>query len=458
MKKELVLEEIYRQNKHWENAADFLLEIDRFSFKRTVFAQLWRFIESRQILSLVGLRRVGKTVLLRQLIKELLPAVNSKDIFFLTFDEALIVKGAGFADYLNVYLEKIADRKNKIFIFIDEIQYVPKWQHILKRYYDTEPNIKFIISGSSSLFIKKRTTESLAGRIYEFALPPLDFVEYLEIKNVDTEVLEGVKKFSVQIGSKITPDQDLEHFFNSYKSRLESHFEDYLAFGQFPEIVNETDIQIRKKYLREAIFRKTIEYDIPRIFGIEKVEELKFLFQVIANETGSVVEIGNLARETELDQKTLKKYLEYFEASFLVFVVYNFSKSFRKSKKSLKKVYLGSPNFYSTFHETPKSGTALAQVGFLAENYCFLLLKKYFEYISFYRVRQAEFDFIAANDLLQTDQFKFIEVKYRNEILNKDYRFIYREARKKSNYFFVISKNELDIKEGCAIIPIWLVR
>jgi len=458
MKKSLILKEIYRQNKHWNAPEEFFDELKSITYKRKLFFEILPYIAKRQIISIVGLRRVGKTILLKQIIRHLMEKGGGESIFFLTFDEAILPKGISVVDYLDEYLEKIAPPKRTVYVFFDEIQYSKNWQHIVKRYYDTEPRIKFIVSGSSSLFLRKKTTESLAGRIYEFLLPVLSFEEYLELKKSGEALLKGYTAAAISLGEEITADPSREKFFSQYGSRMEREFEAYIKFGQFPEIANEKSASVIKKYLVDAVYKKTIEYDIPRIFGVERIDELKFLFQVLANEAGAIIETGNIAREVGIDEKTVKKYFHYFEESFLIFLIYNFSKSIRKSRRLLKKVYLGSPNFSSAFFDWAKDGENNYKMGFLAENYCASLLKKKYQSVSFYRIRKDEIDFLAADDISNLSGRCYVEVKYRENIPRKGLEFIARTAKKSGSRFMIVTKNDFRIEKDGVFAPIWMLK
>lgn len=460
MEKTAIIQEIYRQNKHWSQGDFVFNDIKNVHFKRKLFYEMLPYLAKKQVLSIVGLRRVGKTFILKQLIQYLISTgVDVKQILLLSFDEALLTKKLNLAHYLDVYLKEITDTGKMCFIFLDEIQYSEKWQHIIKRYYDTEPNIKFIVSGSSSLFLKKKTTESLVGRIFEFYLPTLSFEEYLELKNIDSALLDNYQDVSITFGQKEIKDKNtVKSFVDQHWAFMEKHFEQYLFYGQFPEIANEIELNIVTKYLSESVYKKTIEYDIPRIFGIERIQELKFLFQVLVNEVGSIVEIDNITREIGLDKKTIKEYFEYLENSFLVYFIYNFSKSFRKSRRLTKKVYLGSTNFFSVFHDFSNIELKNQYLGLLAENYFMLVLKKTYQYISFYRVRKNELDFVGSNDLLDKTQYQYFEVKYRENFTHRDLRFISKIAGKNNARFLVASKNTFEINPTYSIIPVWLFK
>ena len=107
MEKDLILKEILSQNKHWKGDISFF---EQQKHKRKLFAKLINYISDRQIISIVGIRRTGKTILLKQLIKHLIDEkkVNSRDILFLSFDEVLVTGKLTLKKYLDVYLDQIA--------------------------------------------------------------------------------------------------------------------------------------------------------------------------------------------------------------------------------------------------------------------------------------------------------------------------------------------------------------
>jgi len=464
MEKELILKEIIAQNKHWENEKSFF---EHQKHKRKLFFELVKYLAERQIISVVGLRRTGKTILLKQLIQYLIEnnKVNSGNIFFLSFDEALITSKLTLKDYLDTFLEDILKKesKSKIYIFLDEIQYIEKWQHILKRYYDTRQNIKFIVSGSSSLFLKKRTTESLAGRIYEFKLKPLSFEEFLELSDVSSTLFSEYQKYSLSAGQLIPQysQKDYDFFLARNGNTLRDYFEEYLVYYQFPEMVLQKDADKIRKYISESIYKKTIEYDIPKLFGVEKVDELKFLFRMLVAENGSLLEFKTISSEAGIEENTLKKYISYFQESFLVDLIYNYSKSFRKSKRLQKKGYITSPNFFTAIRTDWKDNPILKAeyMGIFAETYIFNLLREKYQYLSFYRKGQDEIDFVASNDYRNIAEHKLIEVKYVNTIRWDDVKFIEKTAKKifKTKYI-IYSKNKFKIDERKLIIPCFLIK
>ncbi len=154
-------------------------------YKRQLFYDLEKNLNKRQILSITGLRRIGKITLIFQLIQKLIEdKIETKNIFYFSFDE--------YTENLDELIEFYKQIKNKdlrdenIYIFLDEIQKLNNWENQIKKYYDLYPKIKFIISGSESLFISTKTKERLAGRLFEYILKPLFFKEFLMIKEEST--------------------------------------------------------------------------------------------------------------------------------------------------------------------------------------------------------------------------------------------------------------------------------
>ncbi|MFZ2188016.1 MAG: ATP-binding protein [Candidatus Moraniibacteriota bacterium] len=464
MQKDLILREIIDQNKHWKNDSSFF---EHQKHKRKLFFELLKYLPERQILSIVGLRRTGKTIILKQLIEHLIKkeGVNAGSIFFLSFDEVLVSPKMMLKNYLDVFLDKLLKEEagKSVYIFLDEVQYIDKWQHILKRYYDNNPKLKFIISGSSSLFLKKKTTESLAGRIYEFKLLPLSFDEFLELANVDLELILGYRKYSLSAGKLVSEYSQNEYavFLANNGKVLAKFFEDYLLYYQFPELVLQKDRDKIKKYISESVYKKAIEYDIPKLFGVEKIDELKFIFQMLVNENSSLVEFKRISGEAGIEENTLKKYISYFQESFLLNLVYNYSKSFRKSKRLQKKVYIASPNFFTAFRDDWTENLTLRSqyFGSLAETYVFNLLREKYQYVSFYRKGNEELDFVASNDYRNLAEHSLVEVKYTNSLRWNDLKFADKVAKKifKTKYL-VYSKEEFKIDDSKLVVPCFLIK
>src|SRR3989344_105789 len=240
---------------HWWIKGNIDVEL-ALPFKRDNYQEIERHIDKKFIMALVGLRRVGKTTTMYQLIQKLMAEkIDVTNIFFFSFDENKV----NFSDVIDTYKEmhKKDFRENKVYVFLDEIQKCSNWENEIKKYYDLYPKIKFIISGSESLFIRKKTKETLAGRIFEFRLTSFTFREYLGFK--------GVKEEEFKYETKVKP------FFLSFVEK-----------GGFPETFSFDSDKDFKEYIRALVVDKIVFKDIPSMFMIEDPELLRVLLELIA--------------------------------------------------------------------------------------------------------------------------------------------------------------------------------
>ena len=346
-----LLERILKQNPWWEKKQ--IEEIKNFK-KRFLFKDLWNFLHDPQIIAVLGLRRTGKTVLLFQIIEKLLKTkkIPPKKILYFSFDEILGKDPEIIEKVLEIYENEILKEELKeVFVFFDEINHLENWQVILKRYYDLKRRIKFFVSGSSSIYLKK-TKESLAGRIYEFELEPLSFKEFLYLKGVTIEDI------------------------NLQRIKLKKELNKYLLSGSLPEIIQETDFLKVKKYINSLI-DKIIFYDIPKVYEVAEPEVLKSIVSLVAQKPGMILEYQNLAADLKLSYQTISKYTNYLEKSYLLKLVYNFRGSPIARARKLKKAYLGFHNLAVGFLDSEKE--LLENIPGLIENLvCLSIRAKWF--------------------------------------------------------------------------------
>ncbi|MDP2925398.1 MAG: ATP-binding protein [Nanoarchaeota archaeon] len=365
-----------KHNPHWKEK--FVYD---YPIKRELFLVLLKNIKNKQIITVSGLRRTGKTVIIKQLIDYLIEkSTNRTKILYFSFDE----EQPKIEELINEFtrLANIELSNEEIFIFLDEIQKLPDWQDQIKYYYDNF-KIKFIVSGSSSLFIRKKVKESLAGRSFDFHLKPLNFKEFLLFRN-KKEVLEKQ---------------------NIFKNEIKKEFEIYIR-KQFIDTLNE-DNEFSREYVK-SILEKIIHIDIPKVFPIENEELLFKLLRIIATNPGMIIEYENLGKEIGINRITLSNYLFYLEEAFLIKKIYNYSKNMLTSEKKSKKFYINSNSFFEFLNSQVDESKVI-------ENLIAIETPSRF----FWRTPfKEEVDFI-----LELDEGKKllpVEVKYRNTILDKD--------------------------------------
>ena len=283
---------------------------------RKIYEQIKKFMPLRQIIAFTGLRRVGKTTLMFKIVKDAISnkEYNPQDIIYFSFDR---FKEVEVREIIKEYENKTNKdvKKGKYLLILDEVQKLKDWENQLKSIYDIYGrSIKMIISGSGSLFIKKKSKETLAGRIFEFKIELLSFLEFLSFKNVNLQPI------------------------GLYEREYLKLFEEFTLTLGFPELIGISDKDVIEKYIKEII-DKIIYQDIPKLFKIKDITILESLLNLFLEEPGQLAELSSLARDLNLSRQTLSEYLSYLEDSFLIKKVYNFSRSRRKVERKLKKYY-----------------------------------------------------------------------------------------------------------------------
>jgi len=303
--------------------SDYLVDfnpwwVDSFSHSskdRIVFDLVLKVFGKRQIIALTGLRRVGKTTLMLKLVDTLLKkGFDSKKILFFSFDEFSDVKIRDVISEFELNFGLVG-KKRDYFVFFDEIQKVDGWENQLKTIYDLNPELRIVVSGSESLFIKTKSKETLAGRLFEFTVLPLCFKEFLEFK-----------------GKK-----DLDLFL--HKKELLLLFNEFLLTQGFPELIGESDKEFIKKYISEGIIDKVLYKDLQRMFKIKDMAGFESVVRIIMNDPGQIIEVNSLANQLGLQRAVVSNYIVLLEKAFLVKRLFNFSKNERKSARKLKKYY-----------------------------------------------------------------------------------------------------------------------
>jgi hypothetical protein len=285
--------------------------------KRRAFQELLKQCRGRQVTLLTGLRRVGKTTLLYQLIEELLKETEGKHILYFSFDEKRYCVKEVLETYEKKILKKNFEDCGKIFVFLDEVQKAKDWSSGVKVFYDLHPNLKFFLSGSASLTLSKGALENLAGRFSELQLSPLTFKEFLEIKGVRVK------------------GEDLE----LYQRKALPLFMDYLRKAGFPEIVGwENDEEI-KEYVKNAVVARVLLRDVPAEFGLRDVELMESVLKLIFSGPGLIFNVNSISRSLGRSRITISNYLSYLKYGLVVRTLSNFRRGVLAASRKLKKVY-----------------------------------------------------------------------------------------------------------------------
>ncbi len=411
-----LLERLLVQNPWWERKG---VEAVAGLEKRDAFSLIRGQMKAKQIISITGLRRVGKTVLARQLVQRLLDeGIEARRILYFSFDDLLAKDPKIVEEVLQTYERMIlkAELRN-VHIFFDEINSLPEWQVVLKRFYDLEQGIKFLVTGSSGIRIRK-SAESLAGRIFEFELKPLSFREFLRLRQVQ-----------------------LSENLEVHAATLQNELSRYLAVGGFPELVQEADFELAKQYVG-SIADKVILSDIPQAGDVGNPEILKEVFRILASSPGSLVEYKSLASSLKVSYQTISKYVHLLESAFLIRVVRNRRGSAVAMSRKAKKIYLATPTL--ALFSADSESQLLSILPVLAENAVALHLDARYFWKEYY-----ELDFLTERGA--------VEVKYAEQA--EAGRNIAAAARKGEKHLTVVTKNDerTEKREGVAVsyVPLW---
>lgn len=283
-------------------------------YKRKVFDKIDGLKKYRQIVVLTGLRRVGKTTLLYQTMKQLLEEVEQKKVLYFNFDKEV-------EDILELFeaykeLTNVDYRKENIFVFFDEITKLNKWANELKLIYDANPNIKFYVSSSSSVNLEEDAIKNLAGRYFLIQLNPLSFKEFLELRNKQ-EIYKNQKLH----------ERELKKEFSSYLLR------------SFPETIDWNDELIIKDYLKTTVIDKIIKSDLPERFRNVNKDLLFMLLTLFYKEPGMYLDYDNIAKSLRISKNTLYKHIFYLEFCYLIRLVKNFRPSTLSTTRKMQRVY-----------------------------------------------------------------------------------------------------------------------
>jgi hypothetical protein len=276
------------------------------------------------------------------------------------------------------------ERSDQLYVLFDEIQYHADWERHLKSLVDSFPTMRFIASGSAAAALKMKSVESGAGRFTDFLLPPLNFAEFLRFTGIEEELT------------------DFEN--NEYDiDGLNEAFVDYVNFGAFPEAVLKQEVRANMdRFIANDIVDKVLLRDLPSLYGIADTQELKRFFTVLAYNTGEEVSLAGLAQASGVAKNTLRKYLDYLEAAFLIHRLHRIDRNARRFKRVTHfKVYLTNPCIRAALFGPVTSDSQamghLAETAYVAQMSSSYMSKYYF----YARWNNGEVDIVSMDNEFQ---------------------------------------------------------
>ncbi len=352
--------------------------------------------ESEEILVLVGLRRVGKTYLMFQKIKELLNSgIEVNRIIFLNFEDERLtsLKTEDLDKLLEAYYELYPENVSKsTYLFFDEIQAAPNWSLFLKRLYERK-QYKIFVSGSSSKLLSSEIASELRGRTIARKIYTLSFIEFLRFK-------------------EFKYDKNIK--FSKSRFALKKLFNEFLIFGGYPAIAKYEN-EIEKESLLSSYLELIIYKDLVERYKIRNTLLLKNLIKYFVTNMAKTISINSfyesIKNEINASKDAIWEYFSCLEDISFFLTLSKFSYSMKKQINSIKKVYLADNGFKKVygFNFSEESGRLL-------ENLIFIELKRRNKEIYYYS-EKGECDFIIKNKLKIAEA---VQVCYQLNNVNKE--------------------------------------
>lgn len=368
------------------------------------------YSDASMIKVITGIRRCGKSSLLKMVIEELIEqGVNDKDIIYIELDRK---------EYSNIktpkQLEKVIDEFIKDddfkYLFIDEIENVRGFETLINAYRESG-KMSIFLTGSNSYLLSGQLITKLTGRYIELEMFPLNFYEYV-----------NMKKF---IGLEVNTNIYIE-------------FEDFIRNGGFPGSLYYNDKQDRLFYTKNII-DQIFEKDIKSHNKIKNVGLFELVQKYVVNNFGSIVSVSSICtylknnNNINVDRRTIKKYLEILENAKIIYSCELFDMKSKIVLQGEKKYYLADLSIYFALNTDNR-----INYGPVLENTLFSYLKSKNYSLSVGKIGNLECDFIARRG---TSEYFYLQVSKniddkKTEI--REYKPFYEIKELYPRYLFVL--------------------
>ena len=384
---------LYRFNPWWEGEKAAEGKIDREKYTRKLFS----LAETNDIVFLTGLRRVGKTTIMKLLIDRLIEAgTEPGKVFYVSLDFYGLEKHSILEIVEAFYKVRNISFSEKTYLFLDEAACKEKFTLQLKNLYDLY-NVKIFASSSSASVLRDRKA-ALTGRERIVEILPLDFWEFIKFKNI------RIKKSDTHL--------------------LENYFEEFMMLGGIPEYVLTEDIEYIKQLIDDILYK-----DIVACHNIKEKGILRDFFFLLMERAGKQVSINKLAKIMGISPDTVRRFLSYFEGTFMIYLVERCGK-LNERIKSPRKLYVGDVGIRNAV-------TGFRDKGAVFENLIYLTIKHF--HPCYVWQDGAEVDFL-------TDDGILIEAKYREQLKGKQ-RAVFESFEAKEKLLVSSVKEYLKIME-----------
>ena len=325
--------------------------------KRSVFNKLDKYLSQPEVLILLGARQVGKSTLMEEMVELSRRQFTHQQVFNMEFPDDLLFFSKSESEIFD-QLTAVPDT----ILFIDEFHYIKNSSKIFKAIYDKKKGIKIVASGSSSLEIHKHLKESLAGRRKILSIYPLCWDEWKQTKG---------------------------------------NIEDFIVYGGMPGLIHLPAREEKIEYLFQMV-QTYILKDIKGLLKEENIRAFNHLLFYLAENQGQITSTSNMAREIRFTNKTVERYLELMEQTFVLCGLNSFSRKLSNELKKSKKYYFYDNGIRNSLLKNFARFNLRDDIGALYESHVFLELHKRQKAnveLRFWRTKQGdEVDFIWIED------------------------------------------------------------
>ncbi len=366
---------LYQYNPWWEEA----FNNENMKPREKYLIELRKYLDFKQIIILTGLRRVGKTTLMKLIIEEQInKGIEPNHILYVSLDDYLLHKN-NIIEIVNEFrqIHKIKIEE-KIYLFLDEVTYKEDFHVQLKNIYDSQNTKLFVASSSASMLRDKKA--SLTGRAVTIEIKPLDLEEYLYFNGIT------IKKRDKQL----------------YKT----HFLEYCKVGGLPENV----LNPNREYLMNLV-DDIIQKDITAFHAIKNHQIVRDYFTLLMERSGKQLSINKIGKILGISPDTSKRYLGFFESTYLIHLLPRWGKT-NQQLLSAKKIYASDLGIKHMF-------MGERDLGSYFENYIYLLLRNKKTLYYLYE-NTTEIDFITKDKILIESKF-YAKLNKKQEKLFNEY-------------------------------------
>lgn len=285
--------------------------------KREIQKDIAPLLNQREIIIITGVRRGGKSSLMRLISNDLIEKYDilQDNILYLNFEDERFTYFDinDFEQVYEIFLELYHPVGRKYF-FLDEIQNVKGWEKWLNRLYEFE-DLKIFVTGSNATLLSSEIATALTGRNRQLIVYPFSFNEFLSLRN-----------YSIT---------EKDFYLREKRIEIKRLFDEYLKLGGFPEVLKISDNTLLEQYLKDIIYR-----DVIARYSIRNIKEIKELTLFLASNIGTIQSYNNLREMINVKSlNTIKNYLEMLENVFLFFKIDLFSFSVKKQIYNPSKIY-----------------------------------------------------------------------------------------------------------------------